>query len=185
MLVLLDRDGVINEDRADHVKSPDEFKMIEGAAPAVAALNSAGHKVALITNQSGVGRGLYDEAMLARIHDKMRDELARAGGHLDAIFICPDAPWEATDRRKPGPGMIREALAQYRTSPGEAVMIGDALRDLEAAASAGVARVLVRTGKGATTQGAGLPSHVLPVKVCTDLADAVKSLLSDDGETSF
>jgi len=177
MLILLDRDGVLNEDRADHVKNPDELIMIPCAAEAVARFNARGHKVALVSNQSGLGRGLYNEAMLARIQEKLEAAVRAARGHLDATFICPDPPWAATDRRKPGPGMLREAMSQFRVPPEETVMIGDALRDLEAAAKAGVQRILVRTGKGAATQGAGLPAHVLPVKVCTDLWDVADLLL--------
>ncbi len=187
MLILLDRDGVVNEDRADHVKNPDEFVMIPRSAEAVARLNRAGHKIALVTNQSGIGRGLYDEVMLARIHEKMRDSLARAHGHLDALFICPDRPDAATARRKPGAGMLEEAMRQFRVGPGDCVMIGDASRDLEAAAKIGVDRFLVRTGKGAKTQAAGLHQDVLPVTVCEDLWHAVEQLLgpasgSDDGD---
>ncbi len=180
MLILLDRDGVLNEDRADHVKSPDQLSMIPRAAEAVARLNHAGHKVALVTNQSGLGRGLYDQTMLARIHDKLNGELRSKGGHLDAIFICPDAPWEASERRKPGAGMLREAMSRFRMSAAETVMIGDAARDLEAAVKAGVARILVRTGKGAATQSEGLGRTVLPVRVCDDLWYAVEMLLGSE-----
>jgi D-glycero-D-manno-heptose 1,7-bisphosphate phosphatase len=180
MLILLDRDGVLNEDRPDHVKTPDELVMIPRAAEAVARFNRAGHKVALVSNQSGLGRGLYDEQMLGRIQEKLEASLRAARGHLDATFICPDPPWAATERRKPGPGMLREAISRFRTTPGETMMIGDALRDLEAAAKVGARRILVRTGKGAATQGAGLPHAVLPVKVCTDLWDAADVLLGKD-----
>ena len=177
MLILLDRDGVINEDRPDHVKNPDEFVMIPRSAEAVARLNQAGHKIALVTNQSGIGRELYDEAMLGRIHEKMKDELAAKGGHLDAIFVCPDRPDQATDRRKPGPEMLNEAMRQFRMLASDCVMVGDAARDLEAAANIGISRFLVRTGKGAATQGAGLDTKLLPVMVCEDLWDVVVKIL--------
>jgi len=180
MLVLLDRDGVLNEDRADHVKTPDELRMIPRAAQAVARLNAAGHKVALVSNQSGLGQGLYTPDMFARIQEKLEAELRAARGHLDATFICPDAPWAAGPRRKPEPGMLREAMSQFRSSPGNTVMIGDALRDLEAAVKVGARRILVRTGKGKATQAKGLPPHVLPVEVRDDLWDAVNSLLGTD-----
>jgi D-glycero-D-manno-heptose 1,7-bisphosphate phosphatase len=184
MLVLLDRDGVLNEDRPDHVKNPEELTMIPRAARAVARLNAAGHKVALVSNQSGLGRGLYDEEMLARIQEKLEAALRAERGHLDATFICPDAPWAATDRRKPGPGMLREAMDRFRLRGADVIMIGDALRDLEAAAKVGVRRILVRTGKGAVTQAKGLPPHVLPVEVRDDLWDAVTHLLGPEhGET--
>jgi len=185
MLALLDRDGVLNQDRADHVKNPDELVMLPGAAEAVAQLNRAGWKVALVSNQSGLGRGLFDETMFARIQEKLNEGLRAAGGHLDATFVCPDAPWAAGPRRKPAPGMLEDAMRQFRASAGDAVMIGDALRDLEAAAKIGVRRILVRTGKGAATQAAGLPAHVLPTEVHDDLRAAVGALLEmgSNGET--
>lgn len=178
-LVLLDRDGVLNQDRPDYVKHPGELVMIPGSAAAVARLNRAGMLVAVCTNQSCVGRGIIAPEMLDRIHDTLRDHLAAAGARLDLLLVAPDAPEGATDRRKPGPGMLREALAQFRIAPHDAVMIGDNLVDLQAAASAGVARILVRTGKGAAMQARGLPAAVLPVAVRVDLADAVDRLLAD------
>jgi D-glycero-D-manno-heptose 1,7-bisphosphate phosphatase len=176
-LVLLDRDGVLNVDRPDSVKTPGEFVMLPGAAEAVARLNAAGRLVAVCTNQSVVGRGLIDEAMLALIHDKMRGELARAGARLDALIHCSDAPNRAGPRRKPAPGMLFEAMARLRVAPEDTVMIGDAVSDLEAASAAGCRRILLRSGKGSDAQAAGLPPHVLPVSVHEDLAAAVDALL--------
>lgn len=176
-MVLLDRDGVLSEDRADSVKHPDELVLLPGAAEAVARLNRAGVRAVVVTNQSVVGRGLIDERMLERIHDKLHAELARAGAHLDAVIVCPDHPDRPTVRRKPGPGMLREALARFRAAPAEAPMVGDSLADLEAAAALGCPRVLVRTGKGAATEAKGLPAHVRPVSVYDDLARAVDALL--------
>jgi D-glycero-D-manno-heptose 1,7-bisphosphate phosphatase len=179
VLAILDRDGVLNVDRADFVKTPGELVLIDGAAEAVARLNRAGWRVAVATNQSCVGRGLVSPDMLSSIHEVLRGELARKGAHLDELLVCPDAPWQASDRRKPGPGMIREALATFREPPGQAWVIGDALRDLEAAAAAGCRRALVRTGKGAATQAAGIPRHVLPVSIFEDLGEAVRQLLGE------
>ncbi len=176
-LVLLDRDGVLNEDRDDFIKNPGELVMIPGSAEAVGKLTSAGIKTAIVTNQSGIGRGLFDEAMLQRIHERLRDETKRQGGHFDAIFFCPDAPEAAGPNRKPEPGMLRQAMAQFRASPGDCVMIGDSLRDLQAAQKAGCRRVLVRTGNGAKTQAQGLPPDVLPVSVYNDLGAAVEAIL--------
>jgi len=178
MLVMLDRDGVLNRDRPDHVKNPGELVMIEGAAAAVARLNAAGHKVAVVTNQSSVGQGMIPLEMLERIHERLREELAGAGARIDLLLQCTDPPGAPSARRKPAPGMLREAMSHFRTGPDEAVMIGDALRDLEAAAAAGVKRVLVRTGKGALTQAQGIPGHILPVSVYDDLTKAVDALLS-------
>lgn len=179
-LVLLDRDGVLNADRPDSVKTPDELKMLPGAAAAVARLNAARLKVALVSNQSVVGRGIIGQEMLDRIQDRLRDALARDGARLDLVLLCTDPPWAATERRKPGPDMLREAIRRFSLSPGEAVMVGDSLTDLQAAARAGCARILVRTGKGAATQAAGVPADVLPVAVCADLAAAVERILGGD-----
>lgn len=180
-LVMLDRDGVLNEDRPDHVKTPDELVLIPGAVEAVARLNNAGCNVAVVTNQSGVGRRLFDESMLQRIHEKLLDALAAGGARLDAIIYCSDAPRppgeSLSSRRKPAPGMLYEAMSMFSVGPEDAVFVGDDLRDLEAAVAAGCRRVLVRTGKGAANQARGLPSEVLPVAVYANLSDAVDYLL--------
>lgn len=177
-LVLIDRDGVLNVDRPDSVRHPDDLEMIPGAAEAVARLNKAGVTTALVTNQAVVGRGEVTLAMLDHIHAKMRVLLCQAGAHLDAEFVCTDAV--ASPRRKPAPGMLLEALARFGAVAAETPMIGDALRDLEAAAAAGCPRVLVLTGKGAET-ARELPAHVRPVAVHADLAAAVDALLEGAG----
>lgn len=177
MLVLLDRDGVLNEDRADFVKSPAELVMVPGAAAAVARLNAAGHTVAVVSNQSGVGRGLMTEGDLSAVNAALGNAVAAAGGRLDAVIVCTDPPWAATDRRKPGPGMLREALTQFAAAPADAVMIGDAVRDLEAATALGIRRILVRTGKGRAAETA-LPPALQPVDVYDDLATAVDALIA-------
>ena len=177
MLILLDRDGVLNEDYpGDYVKSPDALIMLPGVGKAVARLNARGWPVAVCTNQSCIGRGIIDEARLALIHDHLRSHLARDGGRLDAIFFAPDAPWAASDRRKPGPGMLREAMARFRIGPADTVFIGDNVIDLQAAKSAGCRSMLVRTGKGRSMLAKGLPSDVLPVTVVEDLTEAVDRL---------
>jgi D-glycero-D-manno-heptose 1,7-bisphosphate phosphatase len=180
-LVMLDRDGVLNRDRPDSVKNPGELEMLEGAAAAVARLNRFGCKVALVSNQSIVGRGIITPDMLDLIQRHLSDRLARADARLDAMFICTDPPGPPSQRRKPAPGMLREAMQQFGVSPQEAVMVGDDLRDLQAARAAGCARILVRSGKGAATQAAGLPQEVLPVAVHEDLAAAVDALLAERG----
>lgn len=179
-LVLIDRDGVLNEETGDYVKHPGELRMIPGSARAVARLNQAGFKVAVCTNQACVGRGIIDQAMLDRIHEKLAEELRRDGAHLDAIFVCTDPPWADSPRRKPAPGMLREALRQFGASAGETPMIGDNLRDLEAAAAIACPRHLVRTGHGARIQAEGIPPAVLPVRVHDDLAAAVAALLGPE-----
>lgn len=178
-LVLLDRDGVLNEDIPNgYVLSPAELRMLPGVGAAVARLNAQGWHVAICTNQSCVGKGLIDEAMLERIHNALRDHLAREGGHVDAIFFAPDPPHAPTERRKPGPGMLREAMARFRTAPEDTVFIGDNVIDLQAGRSAGCSRMLVRTGKGASMLAKGLPEDVLPVTVVENLTEAVDRLLA-------
>jgi D-glycero-D-manno-heptose 1,7-bisphosphate phosphatase len=176
-LVMLDRDGVLNRDRPDSVKNPAELEMLGGAAAAVARLNNAGCKVALVSNQSVVGRGVIGADMLELINRHLADHLARAAARLDALFVCTDPPGPYSARRKPAPGMLREAMQRFGVAPADAVMIGDALSDLQAAVAAGCPRILVRSGKGAATQAAGLPAQVLPVAVHADLAAAVDALL--------
>ena len=124
-LVLLDRDGVLNVDRADYVRNPGELVLLPGAAAAVARLNAAGILVAVCTNQSPIGRGIFDEAMLARIHEKLREELARERARLDAIFHCPDAPGRPSRCRKPAPGMLTDALARFGAAARDTPFIGD------------------------------------------------------------
>lgn len=179
-LVLIDRDGVLNEETGNYVKHPGELRMIPGSARAVARLNQAGLKVAVCTNQACVGRGIIDEAMLTRIHEKLAEELRREGAHLDAIFVCTDPPWANSPRRKPAPGMLQEALRRFGASAQETPMIGDNLRDLEAAAAIDCPRHLVRTGHGAKVQAEGIPPSVLPVRVHDDLAAAVSALLGPE-----
>ncbi len=179
-LVLLDRDGVLNEDSSNYVKNPGELRMIPGSARAVARLNRASLKVAVCTNQSAVGRGIIEPAMLERIHERLAEELAREGARIDAIFVCPDPPWAATRRRKPGPGMLEEALRRFSANPAETPMIGDNRTALEAAAAAGCPRHLVRTGHGARVQAEGIPPALLPVRVHDDLAAAVAALLGPE-----
>jgi len=176
-LILLDRDGVLAEEVPNYVKHPGELKLIPGAAAALARLNRAGWRVAVCTNQSVVGRGIIPSAMLERIHEHLRDGLAREGGRIDAIFACTDPPWAATERRKPGAGMLREALSRFSAEPAATPMVGDSLGDMQAALKAGCPRVLLRTGHGARTQAAGLPPELAPVAVHADLAAYVAHLL--------
>ncbi|MCC7049399.1 MAG: HAD-IIIA family hydrolase [Alphaproteobacteria bacterium] len=172
-LVMLDRDGVLNVDRPRSVRHPDELEMIPGAAQAVARLNRAGLRVALVSNQAVVGRGEIDRAMLDAIQARLRDALGAAGARLDAEFLCTDTEGP---RRKPAPGMLLEALARFGADPAATPMIGDALTDLQAAKQAGCARVLVLTGKE-TLAARDLPADLAPVAIHPDLARAVDALL--------
>ncbi|MCF8468520.1 MAG: D-glycero-beta-D-manno-heptose 1,7-bisphosphate 7-phosphatase [Sneathiella sp.] len=177
MLVLLDRDGVINEDRADFVKSPDELVFIPKSLEAIARLNSFGHKVVVVTNQSCIGRGIITEGQLEVIHGKLQDALRRVSGRLDDIIFAPDAPWEATDRRKPAPGMLIEAMRKFTGAPQDTAFIGDSARDMEAARAVDCHRILVQTGKGRKTQAKGLEKRLLPVHIAKDLSEAVEYVL--------
>jgi D-glycero-D-manno-heptose 1,7-bisphosphate phosphatase len=174
-LVLLDRDGVLNQDRADYVKSVDELVVLPGAPQAVARLNRAGIKVAVVSNQSAVGRGIISQAGLDAIHASLSAHLAAQGAALDALLFAPEAPDRATDRRKPGPGMLLEAMARFQAGPADSVMIGDQPTDAEAARRAGIGFILVRTGKGRTTEAALAPGRALAV--FDDLRGAVAALL--------
>jgi D-glycero-D-manno-heptose 1,7-bisphosphate phosphatase len=149
MLIILDRDGVINADSAEHIKSPEEWHAISGSLEAIAKLNRAGHTVVVATNQSGVARGYFNLQTLAAIHQKMQDELAKVGGHIDAIFFCPHGPDDNCDCRKPKPGLLWQIAKQFNTDFKDALVIGDSLRDIQAAQAVGCKAILVKTGKGA------------------------------------
>ncbi|MCX7272192.1 MAG: D-glycero-beta-D-manno-heptose 1,7-bisphosphate 7-phosphatase [Burkholderiales bacterium] len=157
-LVVLDRDGVINHDSAAYIKSPDEWRPIEGSLEAIARLRKAGYRVAVATNQAGVGRGLFDMATLAAIHSRMTQAVTAAGGQIDGIFFCPHAPQAACGCRKPQPGMLLEILRRFGVEPGAVAVVGDSLRDLQAAQAAGCQPALVLTGNGVRTrEEGGLP----------------------------
>ncbi len=163
-LVILDRDGVINEDSAAYVKSPDEWIPLPGSLEAIAGLNRAGYTIAVASNQSGLARGYFDQATLAAMHAKFRALLAEAGGHVDRIEICPHGPDDDCDCRKPRPELINRLIEHYAVEPGDVIVVGDSLRDLEAAAAAGARPVLVRTGNGMKTEAAlGGPLKTTPV----------------------
>ena len=174
-LIILDRDGVVNYDSDQFIKSPDEWRPIPGSLDAIARLNQAGFKVVLATNQSGVGRGLFDMAMLNTIHDKMNKVLAQAGARIDALFFCPHAAESDCGCRKPKPGMFQEIGERFNISLAGVPCIGDSLRDLQAAAEVGGQPILVLTGKGRLTQEKGsIPENTL---VFADLSEAVKYLI--------
>jgi D-glycero-D-manno-heptose 1,7-bisphosphate phosphatase len=155
-LVILDRDGTINEDRDDYVKSPAEWVPIPGSLEAIARLNHAGWHTVIATNQSGLARGLFDMATLNAIHARMNRELAAFGGRIDAIFFCPHAPDDACTCRKPLPGLIELIGERYGVALAETYMVGDSPRDLRAGVAVGCAPHLVRTGKGARLDAAAL-----------------------------
>jgi D-glycero-D-manno-heptose 1,7-bisphosphate phosphatase len=175
-LVILDRDGVINQDSAQFIKSPAEWVPIPGSLEAIARLNQAGYRVVVATNQSGIERGLFDMDTLNAIHDKMLRALATVGGRIDAIYYCPHAADSRCECRKPNPGMLLRIAACFNTSLKGVPAIGDGLRDLQAAAAAGAMPHLVLTGKGEQTRSAGeLPPQTL---IYPDLAAVVDALLA-------
>ena len=174
-LIVLDRDGVINQDSAAYIKSPGEWRPIAGSLNAISRLNQAGFHVIVATNQSGIGRGLFDMVMLNAIHDKMHKALAQAGARVDAIFYCPHAGDDNCHCRKPKPGMLEDIGHRLNTSLSGVPVIGDSLRDLQAAAATQALPMLVLTGKGRKTQRAGgLPPDT---RVFADLAAAVDALV--------
>ncbi len=171
-LVILDRDGVINQDSPHFIKSPDEWVPLPGSIEAIAALKQAGFLVAVCTNQSGVGRGYYTEATLSAIHSKMELLLAAQGYAFDAIVYCPHLPEANCACRKPKPGMVENLLAQLNVGPDETWIIGDSFRDLAAGMSAGCRTLLVKTGNGEKT----LSKHaaeLINIPVYADLKEAV------------
>lgn len=147
-LIVLDRDGVINQDSDAFVKNAAEFIPLPGALAAIARLHQAGLRIAVCTNQSGIGRGLLDEAALTEIHDKLEQLANAAGGRIDAIRYCPHLPDSGCSCRKPRPGMVLDLMNHFSVSPEQTVFVGDSLRDLHAGRAAGCRAVLVRTGNG-------------------------------------
>ncbi len=172
-LVILDRDGVINSESPEYIKSPEEWHAIPGSLDAIARLNKAHVKVAVATNQSGVARGLYDLAMLEKIHHKMIAELKKSGGFLDAIFFCPHHPDEHCECRKPKPGLLLQISKYLNIQLSEAVMIGDAKRDLEAAFTAGASGIFIHP-----TYKKVFPDR--DILVFPDLSQAVDAILNND-----
>jgi len=148
-LIILDRDGTINQDRDDYVKSPEEWIPIPGALEAIARLNHAGWHTVVATNQSGLGRGLFDMSTLNAMHVKMNQLLAKQGGRIDAVFFCPHAPAEACHCRKPMPGLFEQIGERFGVDLADVPVVGDTLRDLQAGVAVGCQPHLVRTGKGA------------------------------------
>ena len=176
-LVILDRDGVINQDSDAYIKSPAEWIPIPGSLEAIAELTNAGFNVAVATNQSGIARGLFDIDTLNRIHGVMMDRIAAVGGRIEAIAFCPHGPDAGCACRKPAPGLLLSLGQRFGIPLHDVPVIGDSLRDLEAALSVGAKPILVRTGKGRLTS-AHLPSHLTGVTVVDDLDCAVATILA-------
>lgn len=179
-LIILDRDGVINEDSDAFIKNVDEWLPIAGSIPAIGRLSKAGYTVVIATNQSGLSRGLFGLDELEAMHQKMRDLVAAEGGRIDGIFYCPHLPAEACHCRKPSTGLYEEIAQQFNANLHNVPVVGDSLRDLQAAIACGCKPLLVRTGKGAACELLLLePANAAlrDVRVFNDLASIVDYLL--------
>ncbi|MES2118554.1 MAG: D-glycero-beta-D-manno-heptose 1,7-bisphosphate 7-phosphatase [Pseudomonadota bacterium] len=174
-LIILDRDGVINHDSPDFIKSPAEWQPIPGSLEAIARLNQAGYRVVVASNQSGIAREYFDMTVLNAIHQKMHMLAQQVGATIDAVFFCPHAAADSCDCRKPKPGMFDEIAKRYQVSLKGVPTVGDSLRDLQAGYDRGCVPFLVLTGKGEKTHSTGgLPPGTL---VFPDLAAMVSHLL--------
>lgn len=177
-LIVLDRDGVINEDSDDYIKSVDEWVPIPGSIEAIAALSKAGYTIAVATNQSGISRRLFDEFDLAAMHQKMCDLVEEEGGQISGVFFCPHGPDEGCECRKPGIGLLKQIESEFGTSVAGAPFVGDSAKDLLAAKLAGCQPVLVLTGKGAATRSECSDGELAGVAMHNDLNAFKDALLS-------
>jgi D-glycero-D-manno-heptose 1,7-bisphosphate phosphatase len=175
-LVILDRDGVINADSDRYIKSPAEWQPIPGSIEAIARLHQGGFRIVVATNQSGIGRGLFDMATFNAMNDKMMELVFRQGGRIDALFFCPHTDAENCGCRKPKTGMFEEIAARYHTDLKGVPCVGDAIRDLKAAEAVGGQPILVLTGKGEKTRAEGqMPRKT---QVFADLAEVSRHLVA-------
>lgn len=181
-LVILDRDGVINHDSDQFIKSADEWQPIDGSVQAIGDLNNAGFTVAVASNQSGLARRLFDRETLSDIHEKMRAAIRSSGGDIDRIVYCPHLPKDGCDCRKPATGLLRELAAYYDVDLGGVPVIGDSLRDIEAALAVKARPILVLTGNGMAT-AAELTAVGQDIETFADLADAATALIAEKGAT--
>lgn len=171
--VFLDRDGVINENRSNYVRTPDHVRFIPGALAAIARLAAHDWAIVVVTNQSSIGRGLVLPSVSEEINRHVRRHIEQAGGRVDAFYVCPHAPEAGCACRKPEPGLLLNATADLGLDPSRSFMVGDALSDVIAGQRAGARSILVLTGRGAT-QVPLLANEGLPdVPIVADLAAAV------------
>jgi D-glycero-D-manno-heptose 1,7-bisphosphate phosphatase len=181
-LVILDRDGVINHDSDDFIKSAAEWRPITGSIDAIARLSQAGFTVTVASNQSGIGRGLFSLQTLAEINDAMRQQVTDGGGNIDRVIFCPHLPDEGCRCRKPQPGMLLDLADHYGVELSGVPFVGDSLRDLQAAIAAGARPVLVRTGNGQKAREQ-LQREQLSVEVFADLAAVADALIAEPNAT--
>lgn len=179
-LIILDRDGVINEDSDEFIKSPEEWIPIEGSLNAISRLYRNGYRVVVISNQSGVARGLFDIDGLNRIHVKMIQAVQEKGGQIDSILFCPHGPDDGCDCRKPGTAMFEELADRLQVKLNGVIAVGDSERDLVAARAVDAQPVLVRTGKGERTLANADPVNLENVPVYDNLEDAVQAVLQEE-----
>jgi len=179
-LIILDRDGVINLESPEFIKSPEEWIPIKGSLEAIARLSQAGYDVVVITNQSGIGRDLLSADMLGQIHVQMMDYVKQYGGRIQSVLFCPHHPDDNCDCRKPKIGLYQELAKRLNISFSKVYSVGDSLRDLEAAKTAGAIPVLVKTGNGRKTLHKIKDTNLADVPVYDRLSKFVDALLSDD-----
>ena len=178
-LIILDRDGVINQDSDDYVKSVAEWQPIPGSIEAIAKLSMNDYHIVVATNQSGIARGFFDLDSLNQMHDKMHKLVNDAGGAIDAVLYCPHGPDEGCDCRKPKAGMYKDVAERLRIDLKGVPVVGDSLRDLQAADAVGARPLLVRTGKGERT--IAKLADDLDYPVYDNLAAVVEMLLQEEG----
>ncbi len=177
-LIVLDRDGVINEDSDAYIKSVDEWIPIPGSLEAISRLNHAGYRIVVATNQSGLGRGYFSIDDLNAMHRKMRRELSVLGAQIEAIFFCPHTPDARCACRKPLPGLLEDIARRLRVDLTGVPLIGDSIGDVRAASAVSASPMLVLTGKGRGTIEK-YPTDVRDIRICADLAAAAEAILSD------
>ncbi len=177
--IFLDRDGVINRNRprGDYVKSWEEFQFLPGARGAIARLTKAGFRLLVVTNQACVGKGIVSWATVQEIHARMMQEVARAGGHIEAVLCCPHLADAGCDCRKPAPGLLRRAHEEYRVDLRQAILVGDSVKDVQTAAAVEMPAIMVLSGLGRI---ADLGSVPLPCRLALDLAHAAQLILNGE-----
>lgn len=180
--IFLDRDGVINENRDDYVKTLEEFVPLPGAIESIRMLSDHGYPIFVITNQSAVGRGILSPQMLADIHQHLKRWVEEQGGYITAIYVCPHTPWDNCSCRKPKTGLLEQAAADFGLHLEDAILVGDAYRDIEAGRKVRCRTILVRSGQGAQEQAAHKGHPIQPDSVVEDLREAVALILSGEAE---
>jgi D-glycero-D-manno-heptose 1,7-bisphosphate phosphatase len=176
--ILLDRDGTLNVER-DYLSDPDKLELIPGVPAALKRLRQLGFGLVVVSNQSGVGRGYFGLDAVARVQERLREVLAAEGASVDAFYVCPHAPGEACDCRKPLTGMVERAVADWGFDPSQGYVIGDKAADVELGRAVGAKSILVRTGWGKDAERDGIAT---PDAVVDDLPAAVRWIEAEEGK---